>query len=175
MKHLKSLAAGICFFLLAACSADKTSPYAMPGVEHQPPHGMAQLVFYYPQSFFWSGRTAYLALGDKLGKCTVKPGTFLIRDIKPDTTTTITATLCGEPASSQLILKTVPGMQYFIRISPNDNSLTGRLGHMGMAKTKEQLVYGGPFRLDIMGEAQAHEELQKLNASDTSPPPGTMQ
>ncbi len=163
MKQSLSLLCAF-FLLLGACSTHKNTPaFSASDISRQSPQ-MAQLAIYYPPSFFWSDKSANVSAVTKSDECALKAGTFFIRDITPAAKTRIAASPCGMPGVvSELSIKTAAGMTYYIRISPNDETLTGRLGTAGLAKPKEKLNYSGPFRIDIMGEASALKEMKHLH------------
>ena len=179
--HIAAIALAI--LLLGGCSSKEDADYfSLSDSAHHPPAGMAQLVFYYPYSIFWLGVTANIEVGG-YEVCGLKPGTFAIRNLAPNPETAINVSLCSTNGTAHLDIKTTANSKYYIRIVPNDQTVTGVYARHNLsgvkslwdtsATTTPSAITPPPsgnkkpsansvFWVDIIREPAALEEMQDL-------------
>ncbi len=167
-----------CLFLPGCAEHKETDYFSLSDSARHPPAGMAQLVFYYPHSAFWSGVTGEIEING-YSVCGLKSGTFAIRNIAPNSGTEIKVSLCSTNGTAYLKLKPKADTKYYIRVVPNDQTISSIYARRNLTAIRsvfdtpvttadapqpngKKQVQNSVFWVDVISEPAALQEMQGL-------------
>ena len=163
-KFMRSyiIAITIAASLLTSCYSSGYTHYS--DLSESVNHEKAQIILYYPHSIFWSEK---INSGIGNNSCALKSGEFLVKEITPSDYTNITAIKCSGLGRSLLVMKTVAGRKYYIRVHPKDNNTVADIiANYGfsesLATASKQELPLGDFDINIIEKQDAEKELASL-------------